>query len=109
MSNTSGHYNWPVLATLRDIHQILRGMCESQRLIAIGLGGKHWQVPSGAKCDRHDVLFVDLPPLDFYIFFLWLDLTCSVFLLDVVSKYYCCREKGGPKRDGGNLDMKSID
>lgn len=68
MSNTSGHYNWPVLATLRDIHQILRGMCESQRLIAIGLGGKHWQVPSGAKCDRHDVLFVDLPPLDFYFF-----------------------------------------
>lgn len=61
-----------------------------------------------------DVLFVDLPPLDFHIFFF--DLTCSVFLLDVVSKYYCCREKGGGNQEGrrqlghevSRLDMAGI-
>lgn len=70
MSNTYGHYNWPVLATLRDIHHIFCEVCANRNDVSqLARGGNNWQVPSGAKCDRRDVLFVDLPPLDFYIFF----------------------------------------
>lgn len=72
-------------------------------------GENNWQVPTGAKCDRRDVLFFDLPPLDFYIFFL----TCSVFLLDVVSKYYSCTRRGEPGgrqlgHEVNRLDMAGI-
>lgn len=110
MSNTYGHYNWLVLATLRDIHNILRGMCESQRLIAIGPRGK-----TIGKCQVVPSV-IDATfsfSICLLLIFIYFFLTCSVFLLDVVSKYYSCTRRGEPGgrqlgHEVNRLDMAGI-